>query len=55
MRRFTVITLSVLCGLVTNVSAQRTYKTNSVLASGAWAKIAVKDAGIYKVDVGFLG
>jgi len=55
MRRFTVITLSVLCGLGTNVSAQRTYKSNSVLASGVWAKIAVKDAGIYKVDVAFLG
>jgi hypothetical protein len=55
MRRFTVITLSVLCGLGTNVSAQRTYKTNSVLALGVWAKIAVKDAGIYKVDLTFLG
>jgi hypothetical protein len=54
MRRFTVITLSLLCSFVTDVSAQRTYKTNSVLASGSWAKIAVKEAGIYKVDVPFL-
>ena len=34
--------------------AQRTYKPNSVLGSGNWYKIAVKDAGIYKIDVAFL-
>jgi hypothetical protein len=55
MRRFTVITLSILCGLATNVCAQRTYKANSILATGVWSKIAVKDAGVYKIDVPFLG
>ncbi|HET9746205.1 MAG TPA: hypothetical protein VFP97_10870, partial [Chitinophagaceae bacterium] len=54
MRRFTVITLSILCLFATNVSAQRTYKTNSVLASGVWSKVTVKDPGIYKIDVPFL-
>src|SRR5262249_37197071 len=34
--------------------AQRTYKSSSVLASGNWYKIAVKDAGVYKIDVAFL-
>ncbi|HEV8284653.1 MAG TPA: type IX secretion system sortase PorU [Chitinophagaceae bacterium] len=34
--------------------AQRTYKPNSVLASGNWYKIAVKNAGIYKIDIPFL-
>ena len=54
MRRFTVITLSLICFFATNVSAQRVYKTNSVLASGVWSKIAVKESGIYKIDVSFL-
>ena len=54
MRRITVITLSVLCLSATNASAQRTYKTNSVLATGVWSKIVVKDPGIYKIDVPFL-
>lgn len=54
MRRSTVITLSLLCFFATNVSAQRVYKTNSVLSSGSWYKIAVKDGGIYKIDVPFL-
>ncbi|MFI5186249.1 MAG: type IX secretion system sortase PorU [Chitinophagales bacterium] len=34
--------------------AQRTYKANSVLASGNWYKIGVKEAGIYKIDLTFL-
>ena len=54
MRRFTVITLSILCVSATNASAQRNYKTSSVLAAGIWSKIAVKDHGVYKVDVPFL-
>ena len=43
-----------MCVWATNASAQRTYKPNSVLATGVWSKIAVRDAGIYKVDVPFL-
>jgi hypothetical protein len=34
--------------------AQRTYKASSVLGSGNWYKIAVKGAGIYKIDIPFL-
>jgi hypothetical protein len=37
-----------------NVQAQRSYKANSVLASGNWYKIAVKEAGVYKIDLPFL-
>jgi len=36
--------------LVLSVQGQRTYAPASVLASGNWYKIAVKEAGIYKVD-----
>jgi Peptidase family C25 len=34
--------------------AQRSYKANSILASGVWAKLAVKNTGVYKVDLTFL-
>jgi hypothetical protein len=34
--------------------AQRIYTSNSVLSSGNWYKIAVKDPGIYKIDISFL-
>lgn len=34
--------------------AQRTYKANSVLSTGTWYKISVKDAGVYKIDLPFL-
>jgi hypothetical protein len=34
--------------------AQRTYKNASVLASGNWFRISVKEAGVYKVDVALL-
>ncbi|HJS53777.1 MAG TPA: type IX secretion system sortase PorU, partial [Chitinophagaceae bacterium] len=54
MRRFTVITLWMSLSIVTVINAQRAYKPNSVLSSGAWAKMGVKEAGIYKVDVSFL-
>jgi hypothetical protein len=42
------------CFLFTVVDAQRTYKANSVLASGNWFKISVADDGVYKMDVAFL-
>lgn len=35
-------------------SSQRTYKTSSVLSSGNWYKLAIKSAGIYKIDIPFL-
>ncbi|HUR66664.1 MAG TPA: hypothetical protein VMZ03_09975, partial [Chitinophagaceae bacterium] len=34
--------------------AQRSYTSNSVLATGNWYKLGVKGPGIYKVDVPFL-
>ncbi|HMU45248.1 MAG TPA: type IX secretion system sortase PorU [Chitinophagaceae bacterium] len=37
-----------------HVSGQRTYAANSVLSSGNWYKIAVKDPGVYKIDIPFL-
>ncbi len=33
---------------------QRTYLPNSALSSGTWYKIAVKDPGVYKIDIPFL-
>jgi hypothetical protein len=54
MRIFTAITGFLLCLSVGNASAQRSYKSNSVLSSGFWGKMAVKQAGIYKVDIAFL-
>ena len=35
-------------------TAQRIYTPNSVLATGTWYKLAVKEAGIYKIDLSFL-
>ena len=35
--------------------AQRSYKNASVLASGNWYKISVKEPGVYKVDMALLG
>jgi hypothetical protein len=54
MRRFTAIAWSLICFFATNVSAQRVYKTNSILSSGVWSKVAIKESGIYKIDVPFL-
>lgn len=36
------------------LSAQRVYHDSSVLASGSWYKIAVRDPGVYKVDLALL-
>jgi len=44
--------LFIICAL--SLRAQRTYKPNSALATGNWYKITVKEAGIYKIDLGFL-
>lgn len=35
-------------------NAQRNYRSNSVLSSGNWYKLSVKNAGVYKVTVAFL-
>src|SRR6187401_2082327 len=55
MGRLTAIVISLVCFFATNVSAQRVYKTNSVLSSGSWSKLAVRENGVYKIDVPFLG
>lgn len=39
---------------VLTVFAQRSYKPNSVLATGNWYKIATISEGIYKIDIPFL-
>src|SRR5688572_32117343 len=54
MRRITVITLSFLLIGGINSSGQRIYKSSSVLSSGTWSKIAIKESGVYKVDAAFL-
>jgi Peptidase family C25 len=54
MRRFSGIILLFLLIIAVNSSGQRVYKSNSVLAGGVWAKIAIKETGIYKVDIPFL-
>ncbi len=51
MKRFALL---ILLTLPFFSRAQRTYTANSVLASGNWYKIAVKKAGIYKIDLPFL-
>jgi hypothetical protein len=37
-----------------NLPAQRIYKNASVLAAGDWYKLAVTEAGVYKVDIALL-
>src|SRR5215216_3248039 len=49
-----LLILSILAFPVLLVSAQRTYKPNSVLASGNWYKISVTGEGVYKIDLPFL-
>ena len=51
-RKTILYMLFVVFGL--NVFAQRIYKSNSVLASGNWFKISVKQNGVYKIDIPFL-
>jgi hypothetical protein len=40
--------------LSVTASSQRTYKASSVLSSGNWYKLAIKSAGVYKIDIPFL-
>ncbi|HEY0356651.1 MAG TPA: hypothetical protein VGC29_10625, partial [Flavisolibacter sp.] len=49
-----LLILSVLILPFLQVAAQRTYKPNSVLASGNWFRISVSGEGIYKLDLPFL-
>lgn len=55
MRMFRkLLILSVLTALFFSATAQRTYKSGSVLALGNWYKIGVAEAGVYKLDMAFL-
>ncbi|MDP4264611.1 MAG: type IX secretion system sortase PorU [Bacteroidota bacterium] len=40
--------------VVINAAAQRAYRSNSVLSTGNWYKLSVKEAGIYRIDIPFL-
>ncbi len=48
------IALLIGCFLFLTVTAQRSYRANSVLANGNWYKLSVKNAGVYRVNVTFL-
>ena len=50
----TFVTPFVMFLLCLQAFGQRTYKANSVLATGVWGKISVKEPGVYKVDVNLL-
>jgi hypothetical protein len=52
VKQLGLLILTALTGLF--VQSQRVYKAHSVLATGNWYKIAVKEAGIYKLDLPFL-
>ncbi len=54
MRKFSGIILLILLITAVNSSGQRVYRSSSVLSGGAWAKIAIKETGIYRIDVPFL-
>ena len=41
-------------GIAATATAQRIYKPHSVLATGNFYKVGVKEAGIYKIDIPFL-
>ena len=52
MKQLALLILAAFAGLFAR--SQRVYKVNSVLATGNWYKIAVSEAGIYKLDIPFL-
>lgn len=46
-----IVTLFVVFLLCLQAFGQRTYRANSVLSTGVWGKISVKESGVYKVDL----
>jgi len=52
VKQLALLILAAFAGLFAR--SQRVYKVNSVLATGNWYKIAVSEAGIYKLDIPFL-
>ena len=53
-RRIVIFFIGWLCIATGNLTAQRIYTANSVLATGNFIKIGVTKEGIYKIDVAFL-
>lgn len=52
MRHYFILLFTLLsCSFI---SAQRIYKTNSVLSTGNWYKLSAKTEGVYKIDLAFL-
>ncbi len=50
--RYTALLLG--CFFFFSGTAQRIYRSNSVLANGDWYKISVKEAGVYRVNLAML-
>ena len=48
-----LLLLFLLTGTLVGFS-QRNYKPHSVLSTGSWYKIAVRETGVYRLDMGFL-
>ncbi|HEY8387444.1 MAG TPA: hypothetical protein VIK74_02515, partial [Parasegetibacter sp.] len=46
--------LSALCFGVLQTRAQRTYSSSSVLASGNWYKLEIRQSGVYRIDLPWL-
>ena len=51
--RFTVLAGCFLC-ICVSVECQRNYSPNSVLSTGNWYQLSVKQSGVYKIDIPFL-
>jgi hypothetical protein len=54
MKGYCIVLLALLTVVPGLLQAQRSYAPISVLAGGNWYKIAVKQTGVYKIDVPFL-
>jgi hypothetical protein len=50
-----LLILNVLFILFSGVQGQRVYKDHSVLSTGNWYKISTGEAGVYRMDMAFLG
>jgi hypothetical protein len=48
------VILFVFTVLLTSAKAQRTWRSNSVLANGDWYKFTVKQPGVYRINIAFL-
>lgn len=48
------VILFVFTVLLTSAKAQRTWRSNSVLANGDWYKLTIKQPGVYRINIAFL-